>query len=67
MNRKRIAKAARKDPDQVAKIIQVQEAQIADLKAQIAAYEAALLGICELYVWDHIDPATGEVTRGRKQ
>lgn len=67
MNRKRIRQAARKDADQIAKIIQVQEAQIADLKAQVTAYEAALLGICELYVWDHIDPVTGEVTRGRKQ
>ncbi len=67
MKASRIHQAARKSPDQVAKIIQVQEAQIADLKAQLAAADAVLLGVCEMYVWDYIDPQTGEVTKGRKQ
>lgn len=65
MNGRRIRQAARKDADQVAKIIQVQEAQIADQKAQLAAADAVLLGVCEMYVWDYVDPQTGEVTRGK--
>lgn len=66
MNRQRIRRAARQDADQVAKIIKVQEAQIANLEAKLAAAEAVLLGVCELYVWDYVDPATGEVTKGGK-
>ena len=66
MNRQRIRQAARQDAKQTAKIIQVQEAQIADLTAELAAVEAVLLGVCELYVWDFVDPETGEVTKGRK-
>ena len=64
MNKRRVRTAARQDAEQVAKIIQVQEAQIAALKAEVAALEAVLIGVCEMYAWDHVDPETGEVAKG---
>ena len=64
----RARRAARSDAEAAAKIIAVQEAQIAALKAEAAAYAAVLLGVCELYgLWDFVDPATGEVCSGKSE
>lgn len=73
MKSHRVHRAARQNPTQVAKLVQVQEAQIAALKAELAqantqvqALEAVLLGVCEHYaLWDVVDPVTGEVTKGK--
>lgn len=62
----RARRAFRQDAEQAAKLFAVQEQQIAALQAEIdalktenAVLNAVLLG--ELYVWDHVDQATGEV------
>ncbi len=73
MKSHRIHQAARQNPAQLAKLVLVQEAQIAALTAELAqanaqvqVLEAVLLGVCEHYaLWDVIDPATGEVTKGK--
>ena len=64
MTAKRLRRAAANDPGQFAKLFQVQEAQIADLQAKLAVTEAVLVGVVELYVYDHVDPQTGEVLKG---
>lgn len=64
MTSQRLRRAAQNDPAQFAKLFQVQEAQIADLQAQLAATEAVLVGVAELYVYDQIHPETGEVLKG---
>ena len=64
ITRQRARNAARNDAKAAAKIIAVQEQQIAALKAENAAQDAFILGLCEMYVWDQIDPATGEVKKG---
>ncbi len=63
VSRDRARRAFRKDADQAAKLFAVQEQQIASLRAEIAAMQAVLLGVCELYVWDHVDMETGEVRK----
>ena len=45
---------------ELAKVVAVQENQIAHLKAQVKAYELLLVVYCDLVV-DRIDPQTGEV------
>ncbi len=72
MKSHRIHQAARQNPTQLAKLVLVQEAQIAALtaeldqaNAQVQVLEAVLLGVCERYVWDVVDPSTGEVTIGK--
>jgi regulator of protease activity HflC (stomatin/prohibitin superfamily) len=68
LTRQRARSVARSDAEAAAKIIAVQEAQIAALKAEAAAYAAVLVGVCELYgLWDFVDPATGEVTSGKSK
>lgn len=57
----RARRAFRQDADQAAKLFEVQEKQIAALKLEVAALEAVLLGMCQLYVWDMVDMETGEV------
>ncbi|MCA9872185.1 MAG: hypothetical protein KC441_00960 [Anaerolineales bacterium] len=64
----RARRAFRQDAEQAAKLFAVQEQQIAALQAEIdalktenAVLNAVLLGVGELYVWDHVDQATGEV------
>lgn len=64
ITRQRARNAARNDAKAAAKIIAVQEAQIQALAAQVAAQDAVILGLCERYVWDYIDPCTGEVKKG---
>ncbi|MCC6603073.1 MAG: hypothetical protein IT327_07680 [Anaerolineae bacterium] len=60
LTRRRARSVARSDAAAAARIIAVQEAQIAALRAEAAAYAAVLLGMCELYrLWDTVDPATG--------
>lgn len=61
MTGKRLRRAAANDPQQFAKLFTVQEAQIAELQAQLTATEAVLLGVAELYVYDQVDMETGEV------
>lgn len=61
---KRVRQAAKNDPATFARLFAVQEAQIADLQARLAATEAVLIGVAELYVYDHVDPETGEVKKG---
>lgn len=63
-NHKRITKAARQSPDDMTRLIRVQENQIEALQAQMQVADAVLLAVAELYVYDHIDPETGEVTKG---
>lgn len=66
LTRQRARSVARSDATAAAKLIAVQEAQIEGLKAETAAYAAALVGVCELYgLWDSVDPVTGEVTSGK--
>lgn len=66
LTRQRARNAARSDATAAAKIIAVQEAQIAALEAQVAAGDAVLVGVCELYgLWDYVDPKTGEVRTGK--
>lgn len=68
LTRHRARSVARNDAEAAARLIAVQEAQIAALKAEAAAYAAALLGVCELYgLWDTVDPVTGEVRRGKSK
>jgi len=68
LTRHRARSVARSDAEAAAKIIAVQEAQIAALKAEAAAYVAVLVGVCELYgLWDTVDPVTGEVTGGKSK
>jgi protein-tyrosine-phosphatase len=68
LTRHRARSVARSDAEAAAKIIAVQEAQIAALKAETAAYAAVLVGVCELYgLWDYVDPVTGEVTSGKSK
>ena len=64
LSRQRIRRAARNDAKQVEKLVAVQEAQIEALQAQLAAQDAVIVGLCERYVWDYIDPNTGEVKKG---
>jgi protein-tyrosine-phosphatase len=64
ISRHRVRRAAKNDVKQVEKVITVQEAQIQALTAQVAAQDAVIVGLCERYVWDHIDPNTGEVKKG---
>lgn len=64
LNKQQARRVARQDADAAARLLRVQEAQIADLAQRLAATEAALLGACELFVWDHVDPETGEVKKG---
>lgn len=64
MNRQRLRRAARNDAAAVSRVAVVQERQIEALKAEKAALEAVLAGVAELYVYDHVDPATGQVVKG---
>lgn len=64
ITRQRIRRAAKNDVKQVEKVIAVQEAQIQALQTQVAAQDAVIVGLCERYVWDYIDPNTGEVKKG---
>lgn len=68
-NRQRVRAAARKDAQQVAKLVAVAEAEAADLRqqlhdtrTQLAAAEAVIVGASALQ-FDYVDPDTGEVTR----
>lgn len=62
MDRRRLRTAARKDADQVAKLVTVQERQIDALKAENAALTAVLVGVAHL-TFDYIDMTTGEVVK----
>lgn len=64
LSRQRARKLARQSAADVARLLQVQEAQIASLQTELAATEAALTGVCELYFYDYVDPETGEVRKG---
>lgn len=64
ITRQRARKVARNDAKAAARLIAVQEQQIAALEAENAAQDAVILGICEQYVWDHVDSRTGEVKKG---
>lgn len=66
LTRQRTRRAARKDAGQVAKIIEVQERQIAALNAELAAMGAVLTAVANHYVYDHVNPATGEVLKGHQ-
>jgi triosephosphate isomerase len=63
---RRLAKRAKKGDaiaaDAQNRIIAVQEAQIRDLKQQIAVLDSLLFVAVER-TFDHIDPFTGEVSR----
>lgn len=60
MNKGRVRRAARQDAEQVAKLVAVQEKQIAALKAEVVALEAVLVGVAGL-TFDYVDWKTGEV------
>ncbi len=69
-NRHRVQQAAQRDPAQVAKVIAVQEAQIAALQADVdrlrlenRALTAVLIGAAQLERVDVADAHTGEISR----
>ena len=61
VNKRRLARLNSRDQ---AKLIAVQERQIAAMQAQIEALDSILLAVAELYIYDHVDPCTGEVCKG---
>ena len=62
MNKQRLRRAARQDAANVAKIIGIQEKQIADLQQQVTALEAVITGVAAL-TFDWVDPVTGEIEK----
>lgn len=64
LSRQKARQLARDSAADAARLLRVQEAQIAAQQAEIAALESVLLGVCQMYVWDLVDPETGEVKKG---
>lgn len=69
-HRRRVQQAAQRDAAQVAKVIAVQEAQIAAQQAEIErlrlenrALTAVIIGAALLERVDAVDPQTGEISR----